>query len=62
MFFLGLLIIPTAPGALSTPAAIALGIWLVGGFILYFKVRPVYEKSTLDISVIDDPVVCDDTV
>lgn len=58
-FFLGLLIIPGAPGFLSPQAAVMLSIWLIGGLILYFKVRPTYEKSTLDIAIINEPAPCE---
>lgn len=46
VFFLGLLLIPGAPGFLSTPSLWALGIWLVLGVVLYFVSRKRYLASS----------------
>lgn len=59
LFFLGLLIIPGAPGFLSVQAASVLYVWAVTGLILYCKVWKNYEASTKDISIINDPAPCE---
>jgi len=59
MFFLGLLIIPGAPGFLSIQAASVLVVWMIGGGVLYLKVRQKYNASTKDISVINEPAPCE---
>ena len=46
VFFLGLLLIPGAPGFLSTPSLWALGIWLMLGVVLYFVSRKRYLASS----------------
>lgn len=58
-FFLGLLIIPGAPGFLSIQAASVLLVWIAAGIVLYLKVRKKYEASMLDISVINEPYPCE---
>lgn len=45
IFFLGLLLIPGAPGFLSTPSLCALVIWLVLGVVLYAVSRKRYLAS-----------------
>lgn len=45
IFFLGLLLIPGAPGFLSMPSLIALIAWTVIGVALYFKTRKKYLAS-----------------
>jgi len=46
IFFLGLLLIPGAPGFLSTPSLWALVIWLVLGIVLYAVSRKRYLASS----------------
>lgn len=45
VFFLGLLLIPGAPGFLSAPSLAALGIWAVAGLILFCITRKNYYGS-----------------
>ncbi len=59
LFFLGLLIVPGAPGFLAIQPAVALSVWVIAGFVLYIKVRKKYEASSLDISIISEPHPCE---
>lgn len=45
LFFLGLLLIPGAPGFLSIPSLVALAVWLVAGLGIYGKTRKGYLAS-----------------
>lgn len=55
IFFLGLLLIPTAPGFLSIPSLCALVMWTVLGIVLYCVTRKRYNTSKkLELMLGDD--------
>lgn len=58
VFFLGLLLIPGAPGFLSIQAQLALLVWVVLGIIFYWRIRKKYLKSTKMREMIEE--VCAD--
>lgn len=56
VFFLGLLLIPGAPGFLSTPSLIAMAAWAIVGIVIYSKTRKIFLSSDkLEKLLVDNP-------